>query len=94
MAHKQPPAVPRLSPVDRNVSRRKLVLSLLKVLLPSQFDEVRFHYEVPAADIPTTVAQVQQAITLIQYALQRESAELDELLDTIFEVAPHLRTPR
>lgn len=69
-------------------------LSLLKVLLPSEFDEVMFHYQMPSAHIPANVAQVQRAITLIEYALQREGAGLQELLDTIFEVAPHLKTVR
>jgi hypothetical protein len=94
LAHKRSLEASRLPPVDTKLSRRKYAFSLLKILLPSEFDEVRFHYQMPSAHIPTNVAQVQRAITLIEYALQREGAGLQELLDTIFEVAPRLNTPQ
>ena len=70
---------------------RLLAVDLLNKLLPGQFDEVMFRYGVPAQDVPRGVAQNQQAIAMIQYALQREGEALTELLNTLYQVAPHLK---
>jgi len=72
------------------VPRRMLALTLLKSLLPAQFDEVVFSYPMPSHYLPTNVAQVQKAMTLIEYAHQREGEEILGLMDAIYRVAPHL----
>lgn len=82
----KPPLIP-----EAGVPRRIYALTLLKSLLPGQFDEVVFIYNMPSAHLPTNVAQVQRAITLINYAEQREGEDISELLNTIFKVAPHLK---
>lgn len=76
---------------EPNVPRRIYVLTLLKSLLPSQFDEVVFTYNMPDAYLPTIAPQAQKAITLIQYAEQREGEVISELLNTIYEIVPHFR---
>ncbi len=70
---------------------RKLAWNLLKVLLEPQFEEVIFLYNVDEALLPTQVARIQKAKTVIQYAVQKEGDSLSELLNTIYEVAPHLK---
>jgi hypothetical protein len=79
---------------EPGVPRRKYALTLLKSLLPSQFEEVVFIYNMPKSYLPTNVAQAQQAITLIEYAEQREGETISELLNTICETAPHLKGGR
>lgn len=76
------------------IPQRKYVLTLLKSLLPSMFDEVVFIYNMPKAHLPTNVSQVQKAINLIEYAEQREGETILELLNAIYSVAPHLRGGR
>lgn len=71
--------------------RRKYALTLLKTLLPGQFDEVTFIYNMPSAYLPTNVPQIQKAIALIKYAEQREEEDISGLLDSIYTVAPHFR---
>jgi hypothetical protein len=70
---------------------RKLALNLLKILLEPQFEEVIFLYEVDAAYLPTNVTRIQKATEVIKYAVQKEGDSLSELINTIYEVAPHLR---
>ncbi len=70
---------------------RLLVVDLLNKLMPTQFEAVKFRYGVPEEHIPQRVAQNEQAIAVIQYALQREGEALAQLLDTIHQVAPHLK---
>jgi hypothetical protein len=77
---------------EPGVPRRIYALTLLKSLLPSQFDEVVFIYNMPSAYLPTSVAQVQKAIALIEYAEQREGESVSKLLDAIHKAAPHLRS--
>jgi hypothetical protein len=72
-------------------ARRKYVLTLLKTLLPSMFDEVIFRYDMPSAHLPTNASQVQRAIALIEYAERREGEHISGLLDAIYTIAPHLR---
>jgi len=79
---------------EPGVPRRIYVLTLLKSLRQSQFEEVVFRYGMPTAYLPTNAAQVQKAITLIEYAEQREGKTLSELLNTIYEAAPHLKGGR
>ncbi|MHC1624010.1 MAG: toll/interleukin-1 receptor domain-containing protein [Candidatus Methanospirareceae archaeon] len=76
---------------EPNVPRRIYVLTLLKSLLPTQFDEVVFNYNMPDAYLPTTAPQAQKAIVLIRWAEQREGKAISELLDTIYKFAPHFR---
>jgi hypothetical protein len=64
---------------EPNVPRRKYALTLLKSLFSSQFEEVVFIYNMPNAYLPTNVSQVEKAITLIQYAEQREGEAISEL---------------
>jgi hypothetical protein len=64
---------------------------LLKCLLPAQFDEVIFLYEVDESVLPTNVAQVQKAKDVIKLATQKEGDLLVGLLGTIYQSAPHLR---
>jgi len=69
---------------------RLLAADLLNKLLPGQFDEVMFRYGMPPQHVTRGATQNQQAIVLIQYALQREGELLGQLLDTLRQVAPHL----
>lgn len=71
------------------VPKRMLAFNLLKVLLPAQFDEVIFLYEVDESQLPTNVAQVQKAKEVIKLANQKEGDSLSELLDAIYKAAPH-----
>lgn len=91
---KKPPlkeeTIPSVAP-EPGVPRRKYVLTLLKSFLPSQFEEVVFIYDMPHADLPINVSQVEKAIAVIRYALQQEGENIPKLLDTISTVAPHLR---
>lgn len=73
------------------VARRKYVLTLLKSLLPAQFDEVIFIYDMPSEYLPTNAPQVQKTIALIKYAEQKEGGDISELLESIYTVAPHYR---
>ena len=73
---------------EPNISRRIYGLTLLKSLLPGQFDEVVFTYNMPNAYLPATMPQVQKAIVLIQWAEQREGEAISELLNIIFEIHP------
>jgi len=87
-------AVPRCleeKPVASEQEPRLQAVDLLNKLLPSQFQEVAFRYQVPPQYLPQNVAQNQQAIVVIQYALQKEGERLSQLLNTIGQVAPHLR---
>lgn len=79
---------------EPNVPRRKYALTLLKSLFSSQFEEVAFIYNMPNAYLPTNVSQVEKAITLIQYAEQREGEAISELLNTIYTVVPDFRRGR
>lgn len=76
---------------EPNIPRRKQVFTMLKSLMQFQFEEVVFIYNMPKAHLPTNAAQVQQAITLIEYAEQQEGEAISELLETIYEVVPHFR---
>jgi hypothetical protein len=77
--------------VSSGVAPRILAFNLLKSLLPAQFDEAIFRYEVNQAQLPTNVAQVQKAIDVITLASQREGDSLSGLLDAIYQAAPHLK---
>lgn len=72
------------------VPQRNYVMKLLKSLLPAQFEEVIFIYDIPGHILPTGVAQIQRIIPLVQYAEQKDG-ELSNLLEVIYEVALHLR---
>ncbi len=85
-----PPSLSLTSPLSPGVVPKKLVLNLLKSLLRPQFEEVIFLYEVDPSILPTDT-QAQKAITLINFAKQKEGDSLAELLDTIYQVAPHLK---
>ena len=74
-----------------SIAPRILAFNLLKCLLPAQFDEVIFLYEVDESQLPMNVAQVQKAKDVIQLATQKEGDLLVGLLDTIYRSAPHLR---
>jgi hypothetical protein len=76
---------------DSGVAPRILAFNLLKSLLPSQFDEVIFRYNVDESQLPTNVAQVQKAKDVIKFASQKEGGSLSGLLDAIYQVAPHLK---
>jgi hypothetical protein len=73
------------------VAPRILAFNLLKSLLPAQFDEVIFRYEVDESQLPTNVAQVQKAKDVIKYASQKEGESLSGLLDIIYQTTPHLK---
>ncbi|HRX63145.1 MAG TPA: DUF4062 domain-containing protein [Candidatus Competibacter sp.] len=82
-------ARPSVSPSNREP--RLLAADLLNKLLPAQFDEVVFRYDVPPQHLTQGVAQSQRAIAVIQYAIGCEGESLTQLLSTINQVAPHLR---
>jgi hypothetical protein len=69
----------------------KLAFNLLKVLLPAQFDEVIFLYEIDESQLPSNAAQVQKAKDVIKLANQKEGDSLSGLLDAIYQAAPHLK---
>ena len=73
------------------VAPRILAFNLLKVLLPAQFDEVIFLYEVDESQLPTNVAQVQKAKDVIKLASQKEGDSLSGLLEAIYQAAPHFK---
>ena len=79
---------------EPNVPRQIYVLTLLKSLFPSQFDEVVFIYNMPDAYLPTTAPQVQKALALIHWAEQQEGEAISELLDSIYTVVPDFRSGR
>ena len=74
-----------------SIAPRVLAFNLLKCLLPAQFDEVIFLYEVDESQLPMNVAQVQKAKDVIKFAAQKEGDSLSGLLNTIYQSAPHLR---
>jgi TIR domain len=78
-------------PISARSTPRLLAFNLLKCLLPAQFDEVIFLYEVDESQLPRNVAQVQEAKEVIKFGAQKEGDSLTVLLDTIYQVAPHLR---
>jgi len=69
--------------------RKEYILDLLNRLIPSQFDTVIFKYDVDSAHL-SNGTQNQRAIDLIRYAIQKEGADLAQLLQVIYKVAPHL----
>jgi nucleoside phosphorylase len=69
--------------------RKEYILDLLNRLIPSQFDTVIFKYDVDSAHL-SNGTQNQRAIELIRYAIQKEGADLAQLLQVIYKVAPHL----
>ncbi|MEW5861043.1 MAG: toll/interleukin-1 receptor domain-containing protein [Cyanobacteriota bacterium] len=77
--------------VSSGVAPRILAFTLLKSLLPAQFSEVIFYYDVEESQLPTNVAQVQKAIDVIKFARQKEGESLSGLLDSIYQAAPHLK---
>jgi hypothetical protein len=70
---------------------RKYILTLLKSIIPSMFEEVVFLYGMPHAYLPTTIPQVEKSIQLINYAISHEGEPLSKLLECIFSVAPNFR---
>ncbi|MEQ8467699.1 toll/interleukin-1 receptor domain-containing protein [Coleofasciculus sp. E1-EBD-02] len=88
-----PAPVPASPPaqVSSGVAPRILAFQLLKCLLPAQFDEVIFYYEVDESQLPMNVAQVQKAKEIIKLASQRDGESLSGLLDSIYQAAPHLK---
>ena len=70
--------------------RKEYILDLLNRLIPSQFDTVIFKYDVDSAHL-SNGTQNQRAIELIRYAIQKEGADLAQLLKVIYRVAPHLQ---
>ena len=66
------------------------MLDLLNRLMPSQFDTVIFKYGVEPGHL-SNGSQNQRAISLIQYAIQKEGADLGQLLKVIYTVVPHLK---
>lgn len=74
-----------------SIAPRMQAFILLKSLLPVQFDEVIFRYEVDEAQLPMNVAQVQKAKDVVKLAVQKEGDSLAKLLNTIYQVAPHLK---
>ena len=88
-----PAPVPASPPaqVSSGVAPRILAFQLLKCLLPAQFDEVIFYYEIDESQLPMNVAQVQKAKEIIKLASQKEGESLSGLLDSIYQAAPHLK---
>jgi len=68
---------------------REYVLDLLNRLLPSQLDTVIFRYDIELAHLSNGTPS-QRSIELIRYALQKEDADLSQLLTVIYTVAPHM----
>ncbi|NES01182.1 MAG: 5'-methylthioadenosine/S-adenosylhomocysteine nucleosidase, partial [Symploca sp. SIO1B1] len=69
---------------------REYVLDLLNRLSLSQLNEVIFRYGVELAHLPNGTPS-QRSIELIRYALQKEGADLSQLLTVIYTVAPHMK---
>lgn len=77
--------------VSSGVAPKILAFQLLKCLLPAQFDEVIFYYEVDESQLPMNVAQVQKAKEIIKLASQKDGESLSGLLNSIYQAAPHLK---
>lgn len=69
---------------------RERTLNLLQTLLPSQFDNVVFKYNVPPSHLSINTSQSQRSMEVIRYGEQKEGAMLTQLLTVISQVAPHL----
>jgi len=84
---------PVSSPISSapGVAPRILAFNLLKSLLPAQFAEVIFLYDIEESQLTRNVAQVQIAKDVIQFAKQKEGDSFTELLNTIYQAAPHLK---
>jgi len=82
--------IPPKKEVIPPVEQRKHCLNLLKALLPSQFENVVFLYDVDPAYLSLGTAQAQRATEVVRYAQQQEGAALTRLSKAIYEVAPHL----
>jgi len=67
-------------------SPRLLARRLLKDLLPAQFRDVLFIYEIPDEYLSTAAPQMTQISELIKYALQQEGEPLTKLLEVITQV--------
>jgi nucleoside phosphorylase len=65
----------------RLVARRRL-----KDLLPAQFNDILFLYDVPDEYLSITAPQMTQISELIKYALQQEGEQLTQLLEVITQV--------
>jgi hypothetical protein len=63
----------------------------LNQLSASQFSAVMFRYGVPRHHIPSNISQNEKAIEVIEYAIQREGEAVEQLIDVISQVAPHLK---
>ncbi|NER23306.1 MAG: toll/interleukin-1 receptor domain-containing protein [Symploca sp. SIO1C2] len=77
--------------IASGVVPRILAFNLLKCLLPAQFDEVIFRYDIDESQLPTNGAQVQKAKDVIKLASQKEGQSLSGLLNSIYQTAPHLK---
>jgi len=69
---------------------REYVLDLLNQLLPSQLESVILRYDIEFAHLSNETPS-QRSIELIRYALQKEGADLSQLLTVIYTVAPHMQ---
>jgi len=69
-------------------SPRLLARQRLKRLLPAQFDDVLFLYEVPDEYLSIAAPQITKITELINLALQKEDEQLTNLFEVINEVAP------
>lgn len=85
-----PATITRLEPAPNHPDSRDHALKLLQTLLPSQFDNVVFRYNVPPSHLSVNTSQSQRSIEVIRYAEQTEGALLSQLLTVIYQVAPHL----
>ncbi len=77
------------SELPQQISKQD-VLDLLNQLLSSQFEAVIFRYGAEPAHL-SNGTQSQRAIDLIRYAIQKEGADLSQLLTVIYTVVPHLK---
>jgi hypothetical protein len=73
------------------IAPRIVAFNLLKSLLPAQFDEVIFLYDIDDSQLPRNVAQVQIAKDVMKLASQKEGDSFADLLNTIYGVAPQLK---
>jgi hypothetical protein len=76
---------------DTAVAPKQQAETLLNKLLPAQLKQVIFRYDIDEAYLPSNASQVETAIAVIRYARQKEGDSLSELLNTIYDVAPHLK---
>jgi len=71
--------------------RQLLAEELLNKLMPGEFRSVLLHYQISENELPAQVSPRERIIAAIQYATTTEGKELNQLIESIYRVAPRLK---